>query len=115
MTRYLMLIAYLPGTWEEAGPSERQVYVDTHAAFQEYVEIHGRHHASAALADTDEATTVRRRDGRVVVTDGPFAETTEMIGGYYEVELPDLDSAIAAASLLHPSYSVEIRPTITVP
>ena len=44
-----------------------------------------------------EATTVRVRDGATVTTDGPFAETAEMIGGYYEVELPDLDHALFSA------------------
>jgi hypothetical protein len=48
------------------------------------------------------------------VTDGPFAELAEQVGGYYDVELPDLDTAISAGSLLHPSYTVEIRPVVGV-
>ena len=47
-----------------------------------------------------------------VLTDGPFAESVEMVGGYYDVELPDLDVAIEAASLLPPAYAVEIRSVI---
>ena len=46
------------------------------------------------------------------MTDGPFAETAEMIAGYYDVELPDLDAAVAVARLLPATYTVEIRPTI---
>ena len=48
------------------------------------------------------------------MTDGPFAETVEMIGGYYDVELPDLDHAMAACALLPAAYSLEIRPTIKI-
>lgn len=44
------------------------------------------------------------------MSDGPFAETAEMIGGYYAVEVPDLDSAIAAVTLLPKAFAVEIRP-----
>ncbi|KGN36179.1 YciI family protein [Knoellia subterranea] len=142
MRRYLFLIAYEPGGWESATPEERQVYVDGHEAFHRFVDARGRRISGAPLADADTATTVRhtrvtqhgdapadthadaqaveRADarpgegarGRVVVSDGPFAESAEMIGGYYDVELPDLDSAIAAASLLPPAYAVEIRSVV---
>ena len=59
----------------------------------------------------------RSRPGRGaerVVTDGPFVELTEQIAGYYDVELPDLDTAIAAGRLLPAAYTVEIRPVTTV-
>ncbi|USQ76917.1 YciI family protein [Ornithinimicrobium cryptoxanthini] len=114
MKRYLILIAYEPGGWDRASEEARATFFEQHAAFSAFVAEHGRESASAALDDTDTATTVRHVDGKVVVTDGPFAETAEMIGGYYEVELPDLDSAIAAAALLPPSYTLEIRPVIDV-
>ncbi len=114
MTRFVIFIAYEPNDWSQRTPEEQQVYVDGHAAFEAYVESHGRHHGSAALADAERATTVRRVGGEVSVTDGPFAETVEMIGGYYEVDLPGLDEAIAACALLPPSYSLEIRPTIKI-
>ena len=70
--------------------------------------------ATAPLAGADLATTLRHVDGRLQVTDGPFAETAEAIAGYYDVELPDLDSAIAAGSLLPSPFSIEIRPVETV-
>ena len=89
----------------------RQSYFDAHDAFQRYVEEHGAHLGSAALGDADTATTLRSgATAPRVVTDGPFAELAEQIGGYYDVELPDLDAAIAAARLLPPAYTVEIRP-----
>ncbi len=115
MTRYVILIAYEPGGWESASQQERQGYFDAHDAFSQFVDDHGRHLGSAALGDADTATTVRRDDaGAMVVTDGPFAELAEQVGGYYDVELADLDAAIAAAALLPPSYVVEIRPVVTI-
>lgn len=113
MKRYVFFIAYEPGNVESEPPEVQETYVTAHEAFSAYVAEHGAELGSAALADTDTATTVRHVDGTAQVTDGPFAETTEMIGGYYDVELPDMDHAIAAAAILPTSYSVEIRPTIT--
>jgi len=112
MKRYLVLLAYEPGGWEAATPEERQVYIDGHEAFHAFVDERGRRISGAALADADTATTVRRGTGEVVVSDGPFVESVETIGGYYDIELPDLDAAIEAATLLPPAYSVEIRTVI---
>jgi hypothetical protein len=58
------------------------------------------------------ATTVHREDGRVVVTDGPFMESKEGIGGYGIIEVPDLDAAIALAGSWPPGSKIEIRPVI---
>lgn len=118
MSRFVILIAYGESDWDEASEETRDYYFAAHDAFSAYVGEHGTEHGSAALAGTEHATTVRRagrdRDGEVLVTTGPFAETAEHVGGYYDVELPDLDHAIEAASLLPSSYSVEIRPTISI-
>src|SRR5215212_3321051 len=64
------------------------------------------------LAPVANATTVRVRNGKTLTTDGPFAETHEQMGGYFLLELPDLDEAIRwAAKIPHAKYgSVEIRP-----
>jgi hypothetical protein len=111
--RYVVLIAYEPGEWEAADEAGGRELFDAHHAFERFVDAHGHRRGSAALCDADLATTVRHRDdGSVVVTDGPFVELAEQVGGYYDVELPDLDTAIAAAKLLPPSYTVEVRPTV---
>ena len=114
MTRYVVLIAYGSLEWESATEEVRQSYHRDHAAFSSYVAEHG----SAALADAEQATTLRheggRRDGAVEVTDGPFVETAEQVGGYHDVELPDLDHALAAARLLPAAYTVEVRPTVAI-
>ena len=113
--RYVVLIAYEPGAWEAADEAGRQEFFDAHHAFEQFVDEHGRRLESAALSDADLATTVRHReDGTAVVSDGPFVELVEQVGGYYDVELPDLDTAIAAAKLLPRSYTVEVRPTVRI-
>ncbi|KRE54630.1 YciI family protein [Phycicoccus sp. Soil748] len=112
--RYVVLIASEPGEWEAADEEARQELFDAHHAFERFVDEHGSRRESAALADAETATTIRHRAGGPVVTDGPFVELTEQVGGYYDVELPDLDTAIAAAKLLPRSYTVEVRPTVQV-
>ena len=73
--------------------------------------------ASEALESVQAATTVRMRNGRLSVTDGPFAETREVLGGYYIVDFPSLDEAIRIAER-HPGIrfgAVEIRPILEIP
>lgn len=116
MTRYVVLVAYDPGEWADATPEVRQGYFDAHHAFERHVDAHGRRLSGAPLADAETATTLRPGRGEErVVTDGPFAELAEQVGGYYDVELPDLDTVIAAARLLPDAYTVEIRPVIEIP
>ncbi len=114
MTRYVVLVAYEAGEWEGASEALRQQYFDAHHAFERYVDAHGRRIGSAPLAGADTATTIRHVDGAVSITDGPFIESVEQVGGYYDVELPDLDHSIAAGRLLPRSYAVEIRPVVAV-
>jgi hypothetical protein len=68
--------------------------------------------AAAALQPVDTATTLRVRNGRVSITDGPFAETKEQLAGFYLIEARDLNDAIQMASKIPPARegSVEIRP-----
>lgn len=70
--------------------------------------------AADRLERIDTATTVRVREGKAAVTDGPFAETAEQLGGYYMIEAPDLDAAIAWATKLPAARygSVEVRPVM---
>ena len=67
-----------------------------------------------ALHPTDSATTVRVRDGDTQITDGPFAETKETLGGYYVIDVPDLDTALKhAAKMPNITFgSVEVRPVV---
>jgi hypothetical protein len=71
----------------------------------------------SALELTGTVKTVRVRGGQTVVRDGPFAETEEVLGGYYVVEVPGLDEALAWAARVPsaPSGSVEVRPVMVLP
>ena len=68
--------------------------------------------ASEALESVETATTVRVRNGRVSISDGPFAETKEQLAGFYMIEASDLDEAISIASKIPPAEvgSIEVRP-----
>jgi hypothetical protein len=74
----------------------------------------GAHLGDNALEGLEAATTVRVRDGETLITDGPFAETKEMLGGYYVVDVPDRDTALAwAAKVPNAPYgSIEVRPVL---
>lgn len=73
--------------------------------------------ASEALQPAQTATTVRVRDGKVTVTDGPFAETKEALAGFYLIEARDLDEALRLAARIPPARvgSVEVRPIRELP
>jgi hypothetical protein len=77
----------------------------------------GQYVAAAPLQPTSTATTVRVRDGQRLVTDGPFAETREQLGGYFLVEAADLDAAIGIAARIPGARwgTVEIRPVVELP
>lgn len=67
-----------------------------------------------ALGDGSMATTLRTRGGESTVTDGPFAEAAEHIGGYYLLDAPDLDTVIELCRVL-PAYDIDIRPVLDAP
>ena len=77
----------------------------------------GKYITSAPLHAVTSATSIQIRDGKRQVTDGPFAETTEQLGGFYVIDVEDLDEAIGIASRLPPAKkgTVEIRPLFPLP
>ncbi len=99
--------------WTELTPEEQEAGMAKHVAFDEAcaaragVEIVG----GEALGDGSMATTLRTRGGEMTVTDGPFAEAAEQIGGYYVIDAPDLDTVIDLCRVL-PAYDIDIRPVI---
>jgi hypothetical protein len=82
-------------------------------------ELHRSGHflAAAPLRPTSTATSLRVRNGKAMLTDGPFAETREQLGGYFLVEAKDLDEAIHIASRIPAARfgTVEIRPVVEIP
>jgi hypothetical protein len=77
----------------------------------------GQYLAASPLHPVATATSVRVRDGKRLVTDGPFAETREQLGGYYLINARDLDEAITIAARIPPASkgTVEIRPVMEIP
>jgi hypothetical protein len=80
--------------------------------FDRAIRASGHCIASEALESVQTATTVRVRDGKLSMTDGPFAETKEQLAGFYMIEARDLDEAIALAGRIPPARvgSIEVRP-----
>jgi hypothetical protein len=107
--RYMLLI-YGP----EMTPAEDAAMPDIKpwTAYTQWMVDTGIYKAGDPLAPSTAATTVRVQDGRRLTTDGPFAETKEVLGGYYIVDCPDLDTALeAAARCPGAAYgSIEVRP-----
>lgn len=99
--------------WEAADDAARDRVVDAFRAFDAAVQERGTILAGEALAPPSEARTVRPGRERAV-TDGPYAETVEQSGGFYLVDLPSHDDAVAAARLLPAEYTVEVRPVVDV-
>jgi hypothetical protein len=99
---------------EADGARVMQEYMD----FTDGIVKSGHHRAGDPLQPSSTATTVRSKGGRVVTTDGPFAETKEQLGGYYIVEAADLDAALKIAQRI-PSVKyggvVEVRPIMEIP
>jgi hypothetical protein len=114
--RYLLLI-YEVERNAQPTPQEAMESNQRYAAFTSDVRKRGLFQAGEALEPTNTATTVRVRDGRALVTDGPFAETKEFLGGFYLLECQDLDEAIDLAKRI-PAVergSIEIRPIWELP
>ena len=114
--RYMLLIY---GDETALDESEREECYRESAQLAHQLNSARQYLASAPLRPTSTAASVRVRDGKRLVTDGPFAETREQLGGYYLVEAKDLDEAIAVAARI-PSVrtgTVEVRPLVemTVP
>jgi len=80
--------------------------------FTRHLQDRGAMRAGEGLQPIASATTVRVRDGQTIATDGPFAETKEVLGGFYLVEAADLDEAIAYAAMIPGAAhgSIEVRP-----
>jgi hypothetical protein len=112
--RYFITLAYAPTLWSEASTETRARYHEAHLDFHKAVADRATLVAGEALAGTDTATTLRHVDGRPTLTEGPFAETTEVVGGFYLVDAPDLDTMTSLCELLPQPYSIEIRPCVNV-
>ncbi|CCH88201.1 conserved hypothetical protein [Modestobacter italicus] len=112
MSQYLILIYEDETPYEAATPEELAEITQAHVDFAAAVEQHGVTLVGGeALQPTGTATSVR---GGSEVTDGPFVETKEALGGYYLIDAPDLDAALAVGKLCPARFGgVEVRPVMT--
>jgi hypothetical protein len=115
--KYMLLIYEDEKGWAKFSESERQQIFGEYMQFTKEVQDSGHYQAGAPLQPTSTATSVRVRDGKRVVTDGPFAETREQLGGYYLVDAKDLDDAIGIAARIPSTRwgTIEVRPVMEVP
>jgi len=110
--QYLLLIYRSEAELAKMDPDARQKMTADYGAFTQSIIQSGHFKAGDGLQPTTTATTVRVRDGKVLTTDGPFAETREQLGGYYLVEAKDLDTALGLAARIPGARdgSIEVRP-----
>lgn len=115
--RYLLLIYTDEASAPDAPPDDPEAMLKPWWEYNEWLQEKGWYLGGDALQPTATATTVRERDGQILTSDGPFAETKEQLGGYYMIECENLDQAIEAASRV-PAVdrgSIEIRPVMEFP
>jgi hypothetical protein len=112
--KYMLLIYGDEAALSE--PEREACYVESTQLAHE-IQSKGQYLAANPLHPTAMATSVRMREGKRLVTDGPFAETREQLGGYFLVDAPDLDEAIGIAARIPMARkgTVEIRPVIEIP
>ena len=112
--KYMLLIYDNEQAWAKLKePEQRQVYGD-YMQFTEDIKVSRNYLAGAQLHPIATASSVRVRDGKELVTDGPFAETHEQLGGYYLIEAKDLDEATKIAARIPSARygTVEVRPVV---
>ena len=112
--KYALLVYARPGSHEELPDEERE------RVLGEYMELtrDPRRIDSAQLQPVETATSVRVQDGKTLTTDGPFADTKEVFGGYYVFDVADLDEALELAAQIPAARLdgvVEVRPVLEVP
>lgn len=110
-----MLLVYMD---EKAmNETERQHCYRESTQLTQDLHAKGQFLGAGPLHPVSTATSVRLREGKRVVTDGPFAETREQLGGYYLIDVKDLDEAIAVAARVPPAKkgTIEIRPVLEIP
>lgn len=111
--KYMLLIYGTDQAWDEAG---REECYEESTKLAHRLKAEGKYLAAAPLHPVTMATSIRVREGKRLVTDGPFAETREQLGGYFLVEAGDLDEAIRIAEQIPGARvgTVEIRPVLEI-
>ena len=112
----MLLICRDEPVWDKLSVAERQrIYAET-LKLSEELTARGQYLAGHPLFPSSSATSVRVRDGKPLVTDGPFAETREQLGGFFMIDAKDLDEAIRVAARVPGARvgTIEIRPVMEI-
>ena len=113
--QYLLLIYNNEKAWADMSEEQQGKAFQGYMDFTDGIKKSGNYIGGEALQPIATATTVRRKAGKTVTTDGPFAETKEQLGGYYLVKAKDLDEALAIAArcpAVDYGGTVEVRPVM---
>ncbi len=112
--QYMLLIYSNENEFERLGAPERDSMLKEYMDFSKSIAQSGHYRAGNELHPITKATTVRVRDKKRLVTDGPFAETKEQLGGYYLIEAKDLDEAVGIGARVPSARygSIEVRPIV---
>jgi hypothetical protein len=112
--KFMLLIYHDEQTWEGRTEAERQEMYAEYRQLIEELQSSGKYLFGDQLQSTETAQSVRLRDGQPVVTDGPFAETREQIGGFFMIEARDADEARAIAARIPSARmgTIEVRPVV---
>ncbi len=113
--QYLLLLHSDPGFWDSRSPDQMAAIIEEHNKLIDELKAGGKYLGSEPLV-RDVVTTVRVRGGKSEVVDGPFAESKELLGGFYFVDLADLDEAMAVAARIPDARvgGIEIRPIMQI-
>lgn len=112
--QYMLLIYADPAAEPTYGTPEFKTMMDGYFAANQRFTADGVMRGGDGLQGTETATSLRIRSGRAETMDGPFAETREHLGGYYLIDVPDLDAALRYAALIPGAHygTIEIRPVM---
>lgn len=111
--KYMLLIYQNEQRFKELTETDRQKLYNEYQRLRERLQSNGQYVSGSRLQFTSTAATIQFRDGKELITDGPFAETHEQLGGYLLVDVKDIDEAIAIGKQipsLRQSGTIEVRP-----
>ena len=112
--KYMLLIYHDEQSWNGVSEAERQDIYTEYRKLRGELQARGQFVTGSQLQPVTTATTVRVRDGKELVTDGPFAETHEQLGGYFLIEAENLDEATSIAARIPSARTgtIEVRPLV---
>ncbi|MCU1267433.1 MAG: hypothetical protein JWM21_3751 [Acidobacteria bacterium] len=115
--KYMLLIYDAEQDWGKLSEAQQRRMYAEYGQFTQEIKASGHYVTGAQLHPITTASSVRVRDGQQLVTDGPFAETHEQLGGYYLIEAANLDEATAIAARIPSARfgTVEVRPQVEAP